>query len=192
MREAEFIARVAEKAGIDEPTAARVVRAIFAGSSGAIAEALHSGERLSITGFGTFSRVSVLDLPAVVALDAAPGLLRRIRAGSRPRRSHALRKEVRAPSPIAQRERPVEDLSEAEIRAVLVAALDRALGLDKGPTDEQSTRPRASRRRKVALRVRNGSDGTISDLERRASIGEILRGGRGLEIEDVFPVSEPA
>lgn len=51
MNKAEFVAAVAEKAGMKKTDAAQAVQAVLEVVSGA----LQSGDKISITGFGTFS-----------------------------------------------------------------------------------------------------------------------------------------
>lgn len=54
MNKSEFTAQVAERAGISKTQAAAVVDAIFDGQDGIIARALRTGDKLNLTGFGSF------------------------------------------------------------------------------------------------------------------------------------------
>lgn len=56
MNKSQFIEKVAEKAEMSRAAAARVVDAIFDAASGAISEAVHAADGLSIPGFGKFTR----------------------------------------------------------------------------------------------------------------------------------------
>jgi DNA-binding protein HU-beta len=58
MNKSEFIDTVAEKAELTRAQAARVVDAIFDTASGAISEAVHAASKLSIPGFGKFTRTT--------------------------------------------------------------------------------------------------------------------------------------
>lgn len=54
MNKSEFTTQVAERSGITKTQASKVVDAIFAPNDGIIAKALKKGDKLSLTGFGTF------------------------------------------------------------------------------------------------------------------------------------------
>lgn len=54
MNKSEFTTQVADRAGISKAQASKVVDAIFAPQEGIIARALKKGDKLSLTGFGTF------------------------------------------------------------------------------------------------------------------------------------------
>jgi DNA-binding protein HU-beta len=54
MNKSEFTTQVADRAGISKGQAAKVIDAIFAPDEGIIARALRKGDKLSLTGFGTF------------------------------------------------------------------------------------------------------------------------------------------
>lgn len=54
MNKTEFTTQVAERSGLSKTQAAKVVHAIFAPKDGVIAKALKKGDKLSLTGFGTF------------------------------------------------------------------------------------------------------------------------------------------
>lgn len=54
MNKTEFTTQVADRAGITKAQAVKVVDAIFAPKDGVIAKALKKGDKLSLTGFGTF------------------------------------------------------------------------------------------------------------------------------------------
>lgn len=56
MNKDEFIARVAESAGLTRAAATRAVDAIFDTASGAISEAVHAAGSFSIPGFGKFTK----------------------------------------------------------------------------------------------------------------------------------------
>jgi DNA-binding protein HU-beta len=54
MNKSEFTTQVAERSGITKTQASKVVDAIFGANDGIIAKALKKGDKLSLTGFGTF------------------------------------------------------------------------------------------------------------------------------------------
>jgi DNA-binding protein HU-beta len=54
MNKTEFTTQVADRAGISKTQASKVVDAIFAPQDGIIAKTLKKGDKLSLTGFGTF------------------------------------------------------------------------------------------------------------------------------------------
>lgn len=54
MNKSEFTSQIADRAGISKAQASKVVDAIFAPKDGIIAKALKKGDKLSLTGFGTF------------------------------------------------------------------------------------------------------------------------------------------
>jgi DNA-binding protein HU-beta len=54
MRKSEFIDKVARKADMSRESAARAVEAIFDTTSGALAEAIRVGGKVSLPGFGRF------------------------------------------------------------------------------------------------------------------------------------------
>ena len=54
MNKSEFTTQVAERSGITKTQASKVVDAIFAPKDGIIAKTLKKGDKLSLTGFGTF------------------------------------------------------------------------------------------------------------------------------------------
>lgn len=54
MNKSEFVDALAEKSGMTKADAARAIDAIFATDTGIIAETLQKGDRVQITGFGTF------------------------------------------------------------------------------------------------------------------------------------------
>ena len=55
MNKTDFVAQVAERSGITKSQAGKVVEAIFAPKGGIISQALRKGDKLGLTGFGTFS-----------------------------------------------------------------------------------------------------------------------------------------
>jgi DNA-binding protein HU-beta len=54
MNKSEMVQVLAERAGLSRADAARAVEAVFDPDSGMIAQALRGGERVQISGFGTF------------------------------------------------------------------------------------------------------------------------------------------
>lgn len=54
MKKKDFIDRVADKAELTRAVAAKTVEAIFDAAEGAIVEAIHAGEHISLPGFGKF------------------------------------------------------------------------------------------------------------------------------------------
>lgn len=54
MNKTELAEKLAEKAGLSKADANKAINAMFNPESGAIAEALKSGEKVSIPGFGSF------------------------------------------------------------------------------------------------------------------------------------------
>lgn len=54
MNKGEIVARLSEKANLSKKDARTVVDSLFDPKEGVIAEALQQGDRVSITGFGTF------------------------------------------------------------------------------------------------------------------------------------------
>lgn len=54
MNKTELAEKVIEKAGLSKAEANKAINAIFDPESGAIAEALKGGEKVSIAGFGSF------------------------------------------------------------------------------------------------------------------------------------------
>lgn len=54
MNKSEMVQVLAERAGLSRADAARAVETVFDPESGVIAEALRQGERVQISGFGTF------------------------------------------------------------------------------------------------------------------------------------------
>ncbi len=54
MNKSEFVDALAENTGMTKADAARAIDAIFATDGGIIAGALKKGDRVQITGFGTF------------------------------------------------------------------------------------------------------------------------------------------
>ncbi|RMG48470.1 MAG: HU family DNA-binding protein [Acidobacteria bacterium] len=96
MNRHEMIVRLAELAGLSLPEARRAVRALFsvAEGEGLIADALDQGERVVVTGFGTFQarwrgprlfrdpgsgRLSRLEPVRVVRFRPGAGLRERLR-----------------------------------------------------------------------------------------------------------------
>jgi DNA-binding protein HU-beta len=54
MNKSEMVQVLAERAGLSRADAARAVETVFDPEAGVIAEALRQGERVQISGFGTF------------------------------------------------------------------------------------------------------------------------------------------
>lgn len=54
MNKSELVSRVADKADLSKAEAARAVDAIFSTNDGVIVTALNQGDRVQVTGFGTF------------------------------------------------------------------------------------------------------------------------------------------
>lgn len=54
MNKGEIVARLSEKANLSKKDARTVIDSLFDPKEGVIAEALQQGDRVSITGFGTF------------------------------------------------------------------------------------------------------------------------------------------
>jgi len=54
MNKSEMVQVLAERAGLSRADAARAVEAVFDPDAGLIAQALRHGERVQISGFGTF------------------------------------------------------------------------------------------------------------------------------------------
>ncbi len=54
MNKTEIVAALGERAGISRAEATKVVDALFSVEDGIIAEALRNGEKITITGFGSF------------------------------------------------------------------------------------------------------------------------------------------
>ena len=54
MNKSELVQEVANRAGVSKADAGRVINALFDTDAGIICNALKGGDRVSITGFGTF------------------------------------------------------------------------------------------------------------------------------------------
>lgn len=54
MNKSELIAQLGDRASLSRSEATKVVDALFSVENGIIAEALRSGEKITITGFGSF------------------------------------------------------------------------------------------------------------------------------------------
>lgn len=106
MNRSQLIDAVAEKAEMSRAAAARAVEAIFDSTSGAISEAMKTGEHLALSGFGRFRTKkrparkgrnpqtgAEIDIPerTVVQFSAGKGL-QEVLAGRSPKKSSAAKK----------------------------------------------------------------------------------------------------